>query len=651
MKKYSTLIISILLCSNYLFSQNLKADFTAKECIKELYRQGFDSKEQLNEWTLNFTNENKTWHLDNSNINGIPNFKAINPSSINSLAIEYDDRNSQNEILISPGMDIQPESLCTFYAAFDGVFVMYANFTIEVLNVETGKAETLFNAFLWSQESGHTRPKWLFFEEDLSKYAGQKVQFVFTYKGKGGDNVLIDDFCIIQRAIDNTSKAEIKEGGQVRFEDLSAGNPTSWEWIFEGGDPSASSDKNPVITYKKAGEYPVKLIVRNEEESDKVLKQDFVKVKGVSPIAAIEWPEVGYLSPYAGIFVPVGVDIQFTDKSLNVPTEWQWKLPGSTNPVANEQNPVVKYNEEGIYNVSLRVTNATGTDITEYERVLQAGGEQSIWNIEMEESGTIGEIYFPFYGYYGGTNRLDMLAFAEYFRKPVVSATISKIGVFFSSVSIVTPEAPITVSIAKSNNGLPGERIVSSTVLARDLVYDENVWKETFFEFDSPVDINEDFFVVIEGFPHDPEEEVTNDIAMGTVRRQEGGKCTTYHFLEMRDDNEKLTGEKKWFKNEDEAVSFGITPFVKFDTPTSIKNVSEIFEPTILCAPVNRETIEIFTPEKVQEISVYTLSGQQLYYSNNNVSSIPVSSWVEGFYIIKGIKEGEVVTQKIQITR
>ncbi len=651
MKKYVTLIISILLYSNYLFSQNLKADFTAKECIKELYRQGFDSEEQLDGWTLNVTNENNTWHLDNSNINGIPNFKAINPSSTNSLAIKYDDQNSQNEILISPVMDIQPESLCTFYSAFDGVFVMYANFTIEVLNVETGKVETLFNAHLWSQESGHTRPKWLFFKEDLSKYAGQKVQFVFTYRGQGGDNVLIDDFCIIQPTIDDTSKAEIKEGGQVHFEDLSTGYPTSWEWIFEGGEPSVSSDKNPVITYKKAGEYPVKLIVRNEEGSDEILKQNFVKVKGVSPIAVIGWPEAGYLSPYAGIFIPVGVDLQFTDRSLNVPAEWQWKLPGSTNPIANEQNPVVKYNEEGIYNVSLRVTNATGTDITEYERVLQAGGEQSIWNIEMEESGTIDEIYFPFYGYYGGTNRLDMLAFAEYFRKPVVSATISKVGVFFASVSIMTPEAPITVSIAKSDNGLPSERIVSSTVLAKDLVYDEKAWKETFFEFDGPVGINEDFFVVIEGFPHNPEQEVTNDIAMGAVRRQEGGKCTTYHFLEMRDDNEKLTGEKKWFKNEDEAVSFGIAPFLKFDTFTSIKEGSGIVEPAILCPSVNREIIEVFTPEKIQKISVYTLSGQQLYHSNNNVSSIPVSSWVEGFYIIKGIKEGKVINQKIQIIR
>ena len=38
------------------------------------------------------------------------------------------------------------------------------------------------------------------------------------------------------------------ENEAVNFTDTSLGNPSSWEWIFEGGTPSNSNSKNPTIT-------------------------------------------------------------------------------------------------------------------------------------------------------------------------------------------------------------------------------------------------------------------------------------------------------------------------------------------------------------------------------------------------------------------
>ena len=49
---------------------------------------------------------------------------------------------------------------------------------------------------------------------------------------------------------------------EVQFTDQSPGVPTSWLWNF--GDKSISTEKNPVYTYNKAGKYTVSLTVKNE---------------------------------------------------------------------------------------------------------------------------------------------------------------------------------------------------------------------------------------------------------------------------------------------------------------------------------------------------------------------------------------------------
>lgn len=650
MKTLLSTLFGILICCNYLLAQTPSAEFTAKECIKEVYRQGFDTTDDLKDWTLSSTNKINTWALSNPRPISIPNFKTINPTSINSLAIKYDDNVYQNEILTSPEMTIADKSSCTLYTCFDGVYIFWANFTIEVLNTQTQKKDMLFNAFVWSQESGHERPKWLFFKFDLAEYANQKVQFVFTYKGQGGDDVLIDDFCIIQASIDETSVAEIKEGEQVHFEDLSTGNPTSWEWTFEGGEPSTSTEQNPVITYKKAGSYPVKLVAKNANGSDERIKNNFVVAKGVAPVATIGWPKEGYLSPYTGIFVPTKTNVQFTDASKNLPTAWKWTLPGSQQQTSTEQNPVVQYPNEGTYHVALQVSNSTGTDIMQLENVLQAGGEQNIWNIELDEVNTLGVAQLGFFGYYGGTNWLDMSAFAEYYNKPAAPGSISEVSVFFATATTVTPDTTITVSIAKAANGLPGAKLASSSILAKDLVYDENTWVATDFKFEQSVEINDEFFVIIEGFPNNSTNEGTDDIAIGcTAKRPDGGKSTVFHLLEEWDNNNQPTGKFEWFKNEDEFISFMVAPLFTYKNKiTSIENLNSNEKQVNICPSVIHRTIEFYNPDEIQEVAIYTTSGQQIYLSTES-TAIPVSTWEKGFYIIRVNKNGKALAQKIQI--
>ncbi len=61
--------------------------------------------------------------------------------------------------------------------------------------------------------------------------------------------------------------------------------------------------------------------------------------------------------------INTGEAVKFTDMSQGNPTAWLWQFEGGTPSSSTEQNPTVTYSQEGSYNVSLKVSNAT-TDNT-----------------------------------------------------------------------------------------------------------------------------------------------------------------------------------------------------------------------------------------------------------------------------------------------
>lgn len=57
------------------------------------------------------------------------------------------------------------------------------------------------------------------------------------------------------------------------------------------------------------------------------------------------------------------VEITFTDLSTYFPNSWSWEFPGGTPSTSNSQNPVVTYDQPGNYDVTLTVSNNSGTDV------------------------------------------------------------------------------------------------------------------------------------------------------------------------------------------------------------------------------------------------------------------------------------------------
>ncbi|MCC4771150.1 PKD domain-containing protein [Methanosarcina sp. DH2] len=152
----------------------------------------------------------------------------------------------------------------------------------------------------------------------------------------------------------------------IQFTDASTGPVTSWLWEF--GDGSTSSDKDPSHTYSGAGIYDVALTVDNGTVPVSVVKDDYITVteKHVVPVV-----EASFNSNVTSGKAPLTV--RFEDRSSGGPTSWKWDFGDGTSSTA--QNPVHTYTVAETYSVTLIATNGTvSDDITESNYITVGSG-------------------------------------------------------------------------------------------------------------------------------------------------------------------------------------------------------------------------------------------------------------------------------------
>ncbi|TAJ13509.1 PKD domain-containing protein [Marinilabiliaceae bacterium JC017] len=77
----------------------------------------------------------------------------------------------------------------------------------------------------------------------------------------------------------------------IQFKNESHG-ATSYQWTFEGGEPSVSSDENPKVLYAKDGKYRVSLEVRNGEENKLAVKEEYITVFSEACWSEFVYPEI-----------------------------------------------------------------------------------------------------------------------------------------------------------------------------------------------------------------------------------------------------------------------------------------------------------------------------------------------------------------------
>lgn len=84
-----------------------------------------------------------------------------------------------------------------------------------------------------------------------------------------------------------SDRPQVLLDGEVQFTDRSLNRPSSWSWKFEGGTPATSTERNPVVTYHKAGTYSVELTVTNSNGSNVLRTAGFVEVLNAGQCADV----------------------------------------------------------------------------------------------------------------------------------------------------------------------------------------------------------------------------------------------------------------------------------------------------------------------------------------------------------------------------
>jgi PKD repeat protein len=180
----------------------------------------------------------------------------------------------------------------------------------------------------------------------------------------------------------SASERTINEGSTVQFTDLSLKDPTSWLWHFEGGTPLSSIEQNPVITYSTTGKYAVSLKVSNSFGDNTLLRNNYITVTMLPPIADFT----------ANITeIAEGETVSFTNTSQNNPDKYEWYFQGGTPQYSSEENPVISYANEGTYNVFLTVKKGTLTHIERKNDYIKV--HKNVWILDPDISSTV--IIYP----------------------------------------------------------------------------------------------------------------------------------------------------------------------------------------------------------------------------------------------------------------
>ena len=136
--------------------------------------------------------------------------------------------------------------------------------------------------------------------------------------------------------------------GQTVFFANTSIDGTFYSWNF--GDNESSTDPNPVHQYDEDGTYTVVLIAGNACGTDEF---SFTIEVASAPIA-------GFGQDFTSGCVPLIVS--FVDQSSPNTDSYLWTFEGGVPATSTLANPVVSYENKGVYDVTLVVTNETGTD-------------------------------------------------------------------------------------------------------------------------------------------------------------------------------------------------------------------------------------------------------------------------------------------------
>lgn len=495
-------------------SGSLTADFTVQGGASQdtIWSENFDKGDALSAWTAN-QGEGSEITFTLKATTGKKAFSAIDASDVQSLHIEGPYKTYKRTIgtLTSAPMSVTSQSMFRGYAWVSPTMNDYAVLSVTASDDDFSTQKELWNS-TQAKQTG-----WAAIEANLDSFAGKQVKIRLTYGPGTEDNFktggYMADFYVDGLTVtgaSSVSQVEVLTGEPVKLANLSGDEATSYEWKFPGGTPATSTERDPEVFYTLPGTYDVTLTARNDTDSATITRPAFVKVRGQKPTAAITAPAQFRYNLTGEHFVAPLVPVQWKDASTGYPTSWTWGFSMGDDPTtglanmvySHEQNPWISYNALGSQQAVLVVENDSGSVYT-YDSCYVAysgladnilGSDKGATVYDMESDGT-----FP------GANKLGVSAIAEKFSRP--SRPMKIWGGYVlcteATASDISDQVhPITFSICKSENGVPGKMLDMDSWTIPELGYAIRTAKGMVqITFNKPVVVDDEFFLVIDGLP------------------------------------------------------------------------------------------------------------------------------------------------------
>ena len=156
----------------------------------------------------------------------------------------------------------------------------------------------------------------------------------------------------------------------VSYTNTTSGTFIASKWDF--GDGYSSKEKNPIHTYKNAGQYSVSLAVSDGNQCYSEIKLNYITVKDPPPVADFVSDVQSGASP---------LSVHFKQLSKGHITSALWDFGDET--TSTDLNPVHKYTQTGLFSVRLTVSGPGGSNTTfikDYITVKNNVIELNQWN-------------------------------------------------------------------------------------------------------------------------------------------------------------------------------------------------------------------------------------------------------------------------------
>lgn len=377
---------------------------------------------------------------------------------------------------------------------------------------------------------------WTNYTYDLAAYNNQAIYIAIRCVSSDAFALLVDDFEV--NSTGGSSGITVNEGESVTLYDKSTNNPIVWQWQVEDATPSQSYSQNPTVSYgyNTAGQKDVTLVAGNAGGTDAETKANYITVVGRPPVADF-WAEgnlmeFGTYSP----FIPAGGSVSYTDYSTIFPQSWSWSFEGGTPSTSTNRNPVIQYSTEGLYDVSLTVTNIHGNNTLPVEDYVVVGGTAVVSNELPSDSYSVWTTGTA-NSYITGHNEYGDKSFANFYNNQGTGEISS---VYFAMYRALGTGKAARVTVWDGSTGVPGTVIGYKDVLVTDFTPYSGGIQFTQITFDSPIVVGGPFFVGFE-INYDASHDFTTHslVVIHTAERSENfawDQWSTGEWSSMADD-------------------------------------------------------------------------------------------------------------------